>query len=193
MCFHSASWWLLGREDRKVICKSRNDLRLFWRGRKYSTQKHLWSSRLPNIHLKLPPTHKSTRRANERTRRWSMLDAGVLLIIQICNHLLAHLLRPFFILLRPFLEPSKDWFITIPCHNLLTRTFQARPAGGEPGALAQRGGDGHQRDVEGDQQHPDREGGNRHQKHEEALHVILVWGRSEYCLKVKRERQLMRI
>ena len=80
---------------------------------------------------------------------------------------------------RPFLRRAKTGvaisgasFITIGCHNLLTRSFQACPAGGEPGALAQRGGDGHQRDVEGDQQHPDRQGGDRHQEHEEALHVI---------------------
>ena len=51
------------------------------------------------------------------------------------------------------------------------RSSQASPAGGELGALTERGGDRHQRDVEGDQQHPDWEGGNRHQKHEEAIHV----------------------
>ena len=152
----------------------------FFDGRKNSTQKHLWSKRLANIHLKVPPTRGTRVRPNERTTRWSMLDAGVLLIIQICNLFLAPR-RPFFILLRPLSSQAKTaltisgcWFITIPCHDLLTRTFfQACPARGEPGALAQRGGDGHQRDVEGDQQHSDWEGGDRHQKHEEAVHVII--------------------
>ena len=91
-------------------------------------------------------------------------------------------LSPFFMLLRPFLSQAKTdisspWFITIPCRRDLLfqiRSSQASPAGGELGALTERGGDRHQRDVEGDQQHPDWEGGNRHQKHEETIHVTWV-------------------
>ena len=81
-------------------------------------------------------------------------------------------------LLRPFLSQAKTFqaldsspFLVVAIYYFQMRSSQASPAGGELGALTERGGDRHQRDVEGDQQHPDWEGGNRHQKHEEAIHV----------------------
>ena len=65
-------------------------------------------------------------------------------------------------------------FLFVAIYYFQMRSSQASPAGGELGALTERGGDRHQRDVEGDQQHPDWEGGNRHQKHEETIHVTWV-------------------
>ena len=160
--------------------------------KKTSTQKHLWSKRLANIHLlNIPPTHteKSTR-PNEKNK--TMIDAITLRLRYATLFLLLLHRDHFSCSFGPFWDASKDWrchFRLLIHHHclpllLLTRTFfQVGPEGGEPGAVAERRGDGHQRDVEGDQQHPDRQGGDRHQKHEEALHV-----KKCYCSRVKRER-----
>ena len=184
MYFHAVAIWclLLGRRQKSHLQKAGMTWDFCDDGEKFYAEafviQQIGEYRAQSQRASHTPD-KSTR-PTERTRQWSMLDAAVLLGFRYATPFLAPLLRPFFMLLRPFLRWAKtdnvaisgSSFITIRCHHLLTRSFQASPEGGEPGALAQRGGDGHQRDVEGDQQHPDGQGGDRHQKHEEALHVI---------------------
>ena len=93
----------------------------FLTGKKNSTQKHLWPNRLPNTQLKSHPRGPRVR-PNERTTRWSMLDAGVLLI-QICNFFLPDSWSIFHAPSALF-EPSKDWHFKplIHHHSLSSRS-----------------------------------------------------------------------